>query len=456
MDLMGSEAVQSEEAMRRMWGDSMKAVKCQNARITYDDFLLLMKGQTREHPVSRSASPVHPMEVESIVPSLVPSVKLHVVPEGEHPPEILETESSPNTPRKTSEADGLVPQAKKSSPLVPRFTVPIESPLSMDDDEDLYQSAGPGVPGSVASLTPPSSPVRGATDYVTPRSGRRTIEFIGGKAHTNGIELPGLDILSDGSKSPSYLGRGSIARKRSVSLDDKDVQKDSSENVSEVLADSDDLHKVADIVRDMLLPETDHTHQFGIDDKSKSALAVNRKLYRAHRQMRLAVLEASKRFEEQQAQHAKEVLMARQAKEGGMSAGLVMRHGYSKQISSDAIRQLMAENQAQQQQLVAKASRKGGRGKRTRKKTISDMSGMLTSIGQDEMGAMATEASAPQPPELPPAKASPILPKKTLDTPAKNLESEGPSRAATVPGEFRATTDPFSRKGRYGGLASPM
>jgi hypothetical protein len=44
MDLMGSDALQSEDAMRRMWGDSLRAVKCQHARITYDDFLLLMKG----------------------------------------------------------------------------------------------------------------------------------------------------------------------------------------------------------------------------------------------------------------------------------------------------------------------------------------------------------------------------------------------------------------------------
>merc|ERR1712003_332806 len=48
MDLMGSDAIQSEEAMRRMWGDSIKAVKCQHARIAYEDFLLLMKGQTKD------------------------------------------------------------------------------------------------------------------------------------------------------------------------------------------------------------------------------------------------------------------------------------------------------------------------------------------------------------------------------------------------------------------------
>ena len=48
MDLMGNDATQSEDAMRRMWGDSMEACQNKDAHITYDDFLLLMKGQTRE------------------------------------------------------------------------------------------------------------------------------------------------------------------------------------------------------------------------------------------------------------------------------------------------------------------------------------------------------------------------------------------------------------------------
>jgi len=174
--------------------------------------------------------------------------------------------------------------------------------------------------------------------------------------------------------------------------------------------------------------------------------------------MRLAVFEASKRFEEQQAQHAKEVLIARQAMESGsMSAGLVMRHGYSKQISREAIQQLLSENHAQQQQLLAVASKKGGRGKRTRKKTISDMSGMLTSIGQDETSAIGTEASeAPIAPlELVVAQSSPVAPEK-VEAPVQKLESEGPSRKATVPGDFRKTNDPFSPQGRYGAIANPM
>jgi hypothetical protein len=47
MDLMGNDAAQSEEDMHRMWGDGIQAVKGQHTRITFDDFLLLMKGQTK-------------------------------------------------------------------------------------------------------------------------------------------------------------------------------------------------------------------------------------------------------------------------------------------------------------------------------------------------------------------------------------------------------------------------
>lgn len=443
MDLMGSDAIQSEEAMRQMWGDSMKAVKSQNARITYDDFLLLMKGQTREHPRSRSTSPIHPamlpivaaVDLESSLSSLVQS-KLLAVPEGET------ADSPPKVSIVLPEPAKITPPVLRqaSTPKSSRHdkSEPVDSPLSMDDDDDLYQSAGPGVPGSLASLTPPTSPVRGITDYVTPCSGRKTIEFMPTDNDPD-LQLPGF-----GGSDP-YNGRW-----RSQSMDEKDKFKDDSE-----VKTDEDLHAVADAMRDMLLPETDHTHpshdlEDVVKDKSKSALVVNRKLYRAHRQMRLAVMEASKRFEEQQVQHAEDVLMARQQKEGGVvTAGLVMRHGHTKQVSSDAIRKLLSENKEQQQQLVAMATRRGGRGKRSRKKTISDMSGMLSSIGQEELGAIAVEASA-VPPILVTAASSPVV------LPEKKLETDGPPLAATVPGKFRKTTDPFSLVGKYGAVTANL
>lgn len=447
----------------------MKAVKCQHARITYDDFLLLMKGQSKEASVSQ----------ENSVSSLMANSSLYVVNEGvPH-----ELEESPN-----KGTDGVVilpsgdavtqdgtiipaPSAGNEKPpdspnLLPALVAPslqfshsapntpaghkcildlneIESPLSMDEDDDLVASSGPGVPGSSASLTPPTSPIRGAADYVTPLGGRKGVEI----RDSNKLALPGLT-----TKPEPYQ------RRRSRSVDEKDTVPEESEK---------DLHVVADVVHDMILPETDHEHAAAVDavvkDESKSALSVNRQLYRAHRQLRLSVLEASKRFEEQQAEHAREVILSQQEAEGkteqamGMiQAGLVMRHGLKQQVSSQAIRELLQQTQSQQQALVEKANRRGGRGRRSRKKTISDMSGMVSSMGQEEMGVIATTASALPETSLPPRTQ--IEPVSEDLHPSDSMmpdiiSSDGHVRGATVPGEYRSTKDPFGKQGKYGAAA---
>lgn len=463
MDLMGSDALQSEDAMRKMWGDSMKAVRCQHARITYDDFLLLMKGQTKEASVSQ----------ENSVSSLVASSSLYVVDErvphelDESPGRVQDGVVLPSgdivksngtiIPASSAAAEASQDSPDISpSPVVPPIqfshsapTTPaghrsilemneIDSPLSMDDDDDLVASSGPGVPGSSASLTPPTSPVRGATDYVTPLGGRKGVEV----RASNRLALPGLT-----SKPEPYQ------RRRSRSVDDKDTAPEEADK---------DLHAVADVVRDMLLPETDHVHPRAME--ANTVLSVNRQLYRAHRQLRLSVLEASKRFEEQQAEHAREVILAQREAEGktdqglGMiQAGLVMRHGQKRQVSSQAIRELLQQTQSQQQALVEKANRRGGRGRRSRKKTISDMSGMLSSMGQEEMGVIASTA-ADVPESDGPSKTVIETVSEDMHVSDSNiadiLGSEGQVRGATVPGEYRTTKDPFGKQGKYGAAAA--
>jgi hypothetical protein len=492
MDLMGSDALQGEEAMHQMWGDSIKSVNGQHARITYDDFLLLMKGQTKEGP-----------DLEASVSSLKPSKRLDVVPEsgvafGDSPKigEIAKINGIKLPSGDIVAVDGTITEAKpsakdaihtpqrgvspaamsilKSAPTTPSDhkkildEEPIDSPLSMDADFDIT-SSGPGVPGSAASLTPPMSPARGASDYITPSCNRTLVDFqnLGEK----GLSLPGFPKASGISKPAPY------SRGRSRSLDE-----------SEKL-EAKNLHAVADVVRDMLLPETDHSNlSRGLDevvkDGTKSALVVNRKLYRAHRQMRLAVLEASKRFEEQQAEHAKQVILAaRDEAEGeeekglGMiQAGLVMRHGHTKQVSSKAIRTLLEENRVQQQALVEKANRRGGRGRRSRKKTTSDMSGMLSSIGQDDFSKIAVKAAADASTSNEEIVVGSLLTggllseavitegKQALPTGGSDSQippalpdlnaAEGPTRGATVPGDFRRTSDPFGNTGKYGAIIS--
>lgn len=96
--------------------------------------------------------------------------------------------------------------------------------------------------------------------------------------------------------------------------------------------------------RAMAIPE--HTHNVSainkvVEDKSKTPLVVNRKLYRAHREFRHAVTEACKRFEDEQMRRAKETLEAQEnaAFSGKHTAGLVMRHGQA--LSDQSIKNFL-------------------------------------------------------------------------------------------------------------------
>jgi hypothetical protein len=495
MDLMGSNTMHTEEAFQRMWGDSIKAVKCQQpARITYGDFLLLMKGQTKESPsqeldrdLKTNASTLLALNARGTL-----GVVLEASGEAEEKASNDLVMTPPSGDQFTS--DGGLREAtagRLSLPLqnitegVPLETVtegePIALPfrasipppsgtqsapntptgqrhmISMEEDMDspVAMDAELGVQGQ--NLTPPETPERGARDYVTPLSDDRYTVNLPGSF--DGIMVPGLPI----ARPEPYT------RKRSKSLGGDDhINNTSNSNLStEGKEATTELHSLADVVRDMIVPEAHHhaaNSRTDLDnvvrDETKTPLVVNRKLYRAHRQLRLSVLEASKRFEEQQAAHARDVLLAQHEAEGKVNdanntqvihAGLVMRHGERKHISSEAIRSLLRENQRQQQALVEKFSKRGGRGKRIRKKTVSDMAGMLSSMGQEEMGNIATRAMASEEMTEPPALQESL---SASDVVSPSLlppdEVEGQIRHATVPGEFRKTYDPFSRVGKYG------
>jgi hypothetical protein len=104
-----------------------------------------------------------------------------------------------------------------------------------------------------------------------------------------------------------------------------------------------------------------------VKDESMTPLMVNRALYRAHRELRLAVLDASKRFEEKQKSRTDEHLMP----------ALVMRRG-TVERDSTPIPKTMSEDVTEA--ILNNASQRGGRPTRgMRKKTVSDMTGFLTS-----------------------------------------------------------------------------
>ena len=134
------------------------------------------------------------------------------------------------------------------------------------------------------------------------------------------------------------------------------------------------------------LPEHNHDNQKIEDlihDESKTALVVNRNLYRAHRQMRQAVLDASKRLEEAQLRRVmreeeeKQDLKKSDFIRSVQTAGLVMMRGQKMQMSSEEVRKILERRMREQQEQLAKANKQAGRGRRRRKKTVSDMTGMF-------------------------------------------------------------------------------
>ncbi|GKY90494.1 hypothetical protein MPSEU_000023200 [Mayamaea pseudoterrestris] len=488
MDLMGSDAIQSEEQMREMWGDSIRSVKCQHARITYGDFLLLMKGQSRETPPSAQLNselgtaslkplsggrPLLMVREGETASSEAMSPVLSEIDESEL---TMEPDTADEVPSTSSPLSGAaivdnmgstdLLQYRSASPLSITQSAPntpaghrqildmadLESPGSYRDRDIL--AAGPGVPGTSASLTPPQSPERGAKDFCTPNLANRFTILMPSGSNPK-IIVPGLPEIPP--HPDTYLRR---QRSRSVGDDINRPQTPGQEN-----DETTDLQAVADVVMDMLLPENGHLQMSHNDNGggSKSHLMSNRQLYRAHRHMRMAVLEASKRFEEQQAEHTRDLILKERegestTEESGMfiQPGLVMRHGHHGHVSSEAIRQLMAENRKQQGKLVEEANRRGGRGRRSRKKTASDMSGMLSSMGNEELGGALSDAKMSHdtsPPKLSERKTMMSrIPSVQEGPDIASPDEVGTVRQATVPGQFRKTSDPFSKQGKYGAV----
>jgi hypothetical protein len=474
MDLVGGDELHSQEQFRIMWRESMKSVNCAQSHITYDNFLLLMKGQTKE-----------PEPTELLLPS--PSTRMSsllVVPEG------VQVEEG------RTELDVDVEASKdKLSPTLSHHMGEHVHFLEDKNEDEVSLHSLPNIGGQDMYQSSNSSVSLG----FSPRSpeSRKMIEDI---AETSSTKMPGLD----GPSGPS--GPGLMKRQRSKSLADEneagfDAEEGSSDSfvVPAFRADS---------RRALALPEhassrnnelLAHPGQTAIMNselgKNMSALAVNRQLYRAHRQMRISVLDASRRFEEQQARRARDTLMAEKEKEEDMmglgQAGLVMKHGQKVHVTSETIRQYLDDYRAEQQQKVEKANRRGGRGRHARKKTISDMSAMMNpSMGEEELGDVAFQASKTPDvskklfnnsltnigidmPDLKQPHLTAMMPPKHMGQgnncnghqrksvgSVAAIEGLSPSmvevvdkslRKATVPGQFRTTQDPFRSDGMYGG-----
>eukprot|EP00586_Coscinodiscus_wailesii_P023805 CAMPEP_0172502342 /NCGR_PEP_ID=MMETSP1066-20121228/159044_1 /TAXON_ID=671091 /ORGANISM="Coscinodiscus wailesii, Strain CCMP2513" /LENGTH=881 /DNA_ID=CAMNT_0013277559 /DNA_START=75 /DNA_END=2720 /DNA_ORIENTATION=- len=255
--LMGSDSSMSEEKMRAMYAEGLKDINANTSRICYDDFLMLMKGQSREVECARS-------------PDLKPKN-----------PVMLE---------RVSEAS-------------------IEADPAEDDEKEDAQDI--------------DEEERERAEWLKSRYERQ-------RSQSEGV----IDL----TPTPANTDKHDLA-----------------------------IHPIA-------IPECDEAEE----KNAAKPLAANRNLYRAHRQMRMAVMDATKRFEEEQMKHVfkEEVKKSR----ASMGAGLVMKHGQSKKLSTEEVRKILKKRQQEQQELLQKANKRTGRGP-GRKKTTSDLTMLFASSG---------------------------------------------------------------------------
>ena len=144
-----------------------------------------------------------------------------------------------------------------------------------------------------------------------------------------------------------------------------------------------------DSSRAVTLPESDISSPGAepvakaLKDEEATPLVVNRMLYRAHRQSRLAVLEATRRFEEEQMKRTAKKLNQALNRDTGKNvssnnlyrAGLIMRHSQNAAASSDSVRSMVQQAQDEMHRKIDVAKRRSGR-RHDRKKSVSNLAEM--------------------------------------------------------------------------------
>merc|ERR1712166_1485661 len=243
-----------------------------------------------------------------------------------------------------------------------------DSPISMDNNDDMQIPLQfPMMP----SFTPPITPINNmaTNNHIASSRSDSNISIMAANAVDESLEHMSNPESNNIYRIPNMPKPSVIhVRVKSRSFDERDLTRtmDSGWHCAVALPDHD--------------PEPKNSLA---NDKTMSALQVNRQLYRSHRQMRLSVIDACKRFEEQQTRHAHGVLLALENEESIMAtAGLVMRRVENKTVSSAEVKILMEKNRKEQHDLMERANRRsGGRGGRgRRKKTVSDLSAMMGSL----------------------------------------------------------------------------
>ncbi|KAL7484260.1 hypothetical protein ACHAW6_009897 [Cyclotella cf. meneghiniana] len=384
MDLIGNGAVHSEEALREMWGEA--ATHSDEAWLSYEDFLLLMKGQP-----------------------------------------------TPGQLRKPTICPAKQPSAKSGMSLAPVME-------SVSTDSAYHENEASLLRTSMNS----SQSAAALAGFMSPSFGEEEPNEFEGPISMDGNAD---DTLNEGFlEALRHQGKGFSVKDSLTTPDSPNSLKSRSKSFDEPAAPQPFVKGNA--LRAINLPE----HQPGstrlnINDKSKTTLAVNRELYRAHRQMRLAVLEASKRLEEEHQRRAREEMRKEQARSNKGGAGLIMRHGG--ELSADAIKQFVVQRQKEEQKKIDQAVSKGGR-RHNRNKTASDIRGMFGGSGSELNNQLTLppqrKTSGHRAGAIPdfanPPLTGPIPEKPTVTGDLPELPQ---MREATKPGQFRKTNyDPFS------------
>ena len=374
MDLIGNGVQYNEDALRSMWGEAAS----KDAHITYEDFVLLMKGQ----PTSAQPT-LDRIQSKRTSPTVD---KLHPVCE------LGESKLGSSTTGAIVAGSFL-----GQSTFDDRADSSDDMGMCIDDDED--EDIHQGFSESVR-FQGEGCAIKDSLRPMTPESPAMTTKL---------------------TRSSSYGGA------------------DSSEEPPPPLIPVNGLNPLGP----MSVDGSYTTRSNDIVTGNKTALAVNKELYRAHRTMRHSVIEASKRLEKERQRRAREEMQA--------GAGLSMRHG--EELSADAIQKFVLQQEMEEKKKVQEATKRAGR-RHQRTKTNSDIRGMF--------GGPGTPGSAPSNLTVPKGKSAvpsingmpnftkPGAEKKLL-TPESfkqlmltDLPELPKLRDATRPGQFRTTTyDPF-------------
>jgi hypothetical protein len=311
-DLVGTSNGDDDEQIMQMWTDGMSECACPLGRITYDDFRMFVKGQTKER------EPGTPRRKSHGRISLEGSPVLQAVPEGT-----------------------MSPQAKHQT--FARFG-------EMSALETLK------MPMLGLPLTPPLP--------ATPQGERRMLKKV--------------DISFPAVPEPAHKK----ARSRSLGANPTLVWYDFDEEEEDVTASPTEGRKSLCVV---LPSRAIGELQLVIQDESKSPLAVNKALYRKHREFRWSVLEASKLFDQKrqasklqhESLHGSGVVRKIERR-----PSLVMRRGSErgsvpKLPGASNTQHLPSKSEHERNERFEEAAKRSGRPRRPRQRTTSDLSGML-------------------------------------------------------------------------------